>query len=93
MLPSTMETGETVPLRNHARSSPSSEDLQRTGRDEELWYGDGTLILIAANVEFRIDGGPLAKHSPVFRDILALPQPPVDQIVPVAFEGAIPAPP
>ncbi|EJF60257.1 hypothetical protein DICSQDRAFT_63341, partial [Dichomitus squalens LYAD-421 SS1] len=44
-------------------------------RDYGLWYEDGTIILIARNVEFRVYRGPLAKHSPLFRDMLSNPQP------------------
>ncbi|TBU51802.1 hypothetical protein BD310DRAFT_962923 [Dichomitus squalens] len=43
--------------------------------DYELWYEDGTIILIAHDVEFRVYRGPLAKHSPLFRDMLSIPQP------------------
>ena len=52
-----MEADETAPSRKRVRSSPDSEDPQPVERDEELWYGDGTLILIAANVGFRVYGG------------------------------------
>ncbi|KAI9061913.1 hypothetical protein FKP32DRAFT_1575116 [Trametes sanguinea] len=45
-------------------------------RDEEFWYDDGTIILIARNVEFRIYKGILAEHSPVFKDMFSFPQPP-----------------
>lgn len=46
-------------------------------RDEEFWYSDGSIILVAGDVEFRIYKGLLADHSPVFRDMFSLPQPPV----------------
>ncbi|KAI1785127.1 hypothetical protein LXA43DRAFT_900417 [Ganoderma leucocontextum] len=45
-------------------------------RDNEFWFEDGTVILVARNVEFRIYKGLLVHHSPVFRDMLSLPQPP-----------------
>ncbi|KAI0632740.1 hypothetical protein C8Q77DRAFT_1218231 [Trametes polyzona] len=44
-------------------------------KDEELWFEDGTLILVARDVKFRIYRGPLIAHSPVFKDMLSLPQP------------------
>ena len=44
-------------------------------RDEELWFEDGNLILRAGEVEFKVYQGPLAAHSPVFDDMLSLPQP------------------
>ncbi|EIW56925.1 uncharacterized protein TRAVEDRAFT_127403 [Trametes versicolor FP-101664 SS1] len=46
-------------------------------RDEEFWYCDGSIILVAGDVEFRIYKGLLADHSPVFKDMFSLPQPPV----------------
>ena len=42
--------------------------------DDELWFANGNLILIARDVEFRIWKAPLIRHSPVFRDMLSLPQ-------------------
>ena len=45
-------------------------------RDEEFWFEDGNVILVARDVEFRIYKGLLADHSPVFRDMFSLPQPP-----------------
>ncbi|KAL1938144.1 hypothetical protein VTO73DRAFT_11973 [Trametes versicolor] len=50
--------------------------------DEEFWYDDGTIILIAGNVEFRVYKGILAEHSPVFSDMFSLPQPPQGAVTP-----------
>ena len=44
-------------------------------RDDEFWFEDGTVTLIAHDVEFRVYGGVLAKQSLVFRDMFSLPQP------------------
>lgn len=54
----------------------SDVSIART-RDEEFWYSDGSIILVAHNVEFRVYKGLLTRHSPVFRDMFAPPQPPV----------------
>ncbi|RDX48948.1 hypothetical protein OH76DRAFT_615120 [Lentinus brumalis] len=43
-------------------------------RDEELWFEDGTIVLVAGHVEFKVYVRPLIEHSPVFRDMLSLPQ-------------------
>lgn len=43
--------------------------------DDEFWLEDGNLTLIASDVEFRVYKGPLIANSPVFRDMLSLPQP------------------
>ncbi|TFK85596.1 hypothetical protein K466DRAFT_551818 [Polyporus arcularius HHB13444] len=45
-------------------------------RDEEFWFEDGNVMLVARDVEFRVFKGILADHSPVFKDMFSLPQPP-----------------
>ncbi|KAK7050721.1 BTB domain-containing protein [Favolaschia claudopus] len=42
---------------------------------ESLWFADGTLVLQAENTIFRVYPGLLATASPVFKDMLAFPQP------------------
>ncbi|RPD58548.1 hypothetical protein L226DRAFT_466512 [Lentinus tigrinus ALCF2SS1-7] len=59
-------------------ASEDAEGVART-RDEEFWFDDGSIILIARNVEFRVYKGLLADHSPVFRDMFSLPQPPISE--------------
>ncbi|KAI0702673.1 hypothetical protein C8Q76DRAFT_230122 [Earliella scabrosa] len=44
-------------------------------RDDELWFEDGNLLLVASEIEFRVYQGPLLVHSPIFKDMLSLPQP------------------
>ena len=44
-------------------------------KDEEFWYEDGTIILIAREIEFRVYKGLLAERSPVFKDMFSIPQP------------------
>ncbi|KAF7360036.1 hypothetical protein MVEN_00731400 [Mycena venus] len=40
-----------------------------------LWFKDGTLVLQAGALSFRVYGGFLADRSPVFHDMLGFPQP------------------
>ncbi|KAI1781650.1 hypothetical protein LXA43DRAFT_647555 [Ganoderma leucocontextum] len=40
-------------------------------KDEEFWLDDGTVILVARDVEFRVYKGLLASLSPVFKDRFA----------------------
>ncbi|OSD03792.1 hypothetical protein PYCCODRAFT_1466700 [Trametes coccinea BRFM310] len=54
----------------------SSEPVKPPQPDDEFWFEDGNLILIAGDVEFRIYRGPLIANSPVFKDMLSLPSPP-----------------
>ena len=58
-------------------STPRTEDgIQKTLQpDDEFWMEDGNLVLIARDVEFRVYKGPLIANSPVFKDMLSLPQP------------------
>jgi hypothetical protein len=44
-------------------------------RVDELWFADGTLIVQAGKSLFRVYGGILARESPIFHDMLAIPQP------------------
>ncbi|KAI0789977.1 hypothetical protein C8Q75DRAFT_763410 [Abortiporus biennis] len=39
-----------------------------------LWFDDGNVVLIAGNTSFRVYRGFLARHSPIFKDILNLPK-------------------
>lgn len=52
-------------------------------RDAEFWFGDGTVILVAGDVEFRIYKGLLADYSPVFKTMFAKQHPvrpmPIDE--------------
>ncbi|PIL26161.1 hypothetical protein GSI_11916 [Ganoderma sinense ZZ0214-1] len=82
----TTSAGLTIPLAHTSTSIPpviscssspnnlpASQNLQR---DEQLWYPDGNIILIAREIEFRLYQGPLMEHSRVFQDMLTMPQPP-----------------
>ncbi|TFK88130.1 hypothetical protein K466DRAFT_662545 [Polyporus arcularius HHB13444] len=40
-------------------------------RDEDFWYEDGTIILVARNVQFRVYRGVLADHSSVFANMFS----------------------
>ena len=54
----------------------AGRDEAAAHNDEEFWYEDGTIILIAREIEFRVYKGLLAERSPLFKDMLSLPQPP-----------------
>ncbi|KAF7295910.1 BTB domain-containing protein [Mycena chlorophos] len=40
-----------------------------------LWFSDGNIVLQAGNRQFKVFHGILGARSPVFRDMLAIPQP------------------
>ncbi|TBU21182.1 hypothetical protein BD311DRAFT_679122 [Dichomitus squalens] len=64
-------------------ASDADEDAQAYVQDEELWFHDGTAILVAAGVGFRIYKGLLAEHSPVFQELFSQSHPlrtlPIDE--------------
>ena len=43
--------------------------LDHWKKDEEFWFGDGTVILVAGDVEFRVYAGLLSARSPVLKVI------------------------
>lgn len=47
--------------------------------DDDFWFEDGNIVLIARDIEFRVYKGILAKHSPVFQDMFSLPPPPAPE--------------
>ncbi|KAI1795360.1 hypothetical protein LXA43DRAFT_1178816 [Ganoderma leucocontextum] len=49
-----------------------------TGRnkDKELWYDNGTVILVAQGLEFRVYKGLLTDHSPIFKSMFSAPPSP-----------------
>ncbi|KAH9925681.1 uncharacterized protein BXZ73DRAFT_49935, partial [Epithele typhae] len=49
-------------------------------RDSEIWFEDGTLVLVVEDTSFRVYKGLLTLHSPVFRDMFSFPPPSSDNI-------------
>ncbi|KAK7062833.1 hypothetical protein VNI00_000328 [Paramarasmius palmivorus] len=50
-------------------------NMQAYERSTELWFEDGTLIVLAGRVSFRVYRGIVAQNSPIFEDMLSIPQP------------------
>ncbi|PIL26575.1 hypothetical protein GSI_12333 [Ganoderma sinense ZZ0214-1] len=71
---------ETPPMKRACTSEggngPDSTQTASLQRDKTFWYDDGTIVVVAGNIEFRIYRGLLARYSPVFFDMLSFPQPP-----------------
>ncbi|KAJ7062508.1 hypothetical protein C8F01DRAFT_1023564 [Mycena amicta] len=58
------------PLHAHTPSGIAPDS-----RVEELWFKDGTLVIKAEHLLFRVYGGLLAKVSPIFESMLEFPHP------------------
>ncbi|KAI0705965.1 hypothetical protein C8T65DRAFT_233494 [Cerioporus squamosus] len=71
-----LEDAEKAPVpAKRARGGEPGGQAAGIRRDEEFWYDDGTILLHAGDVEFRVYKGVLATHSPIFADMFSLPQP------------------
>ncbi|KAF7370418.1 BTB domain-containing protein [Mycena sanguinolenta] len=64
--------GRKIPQKPRCPSSPSRLPAKRKRNEapikrSELWFSDGSVILQAANTQFRVHLGVLARHSVIFR--------------------------
>ncbi|KAI0776585.1 hypothetical protein BD413DRAFT_602160 [Trametes elegans] len=48
---------------------------QNVAHDPEFWFEDGSIVLVAYNIGFRVYQRILTEHSPFFRDLFRIPQP------------------
>ena len=46
-------------------------------RDPDFWYSDGSVVVVAQGVGFRVHKSLLAQQSNAFRDLFMVPTPPV----------------
>lgn len=44
-------------------------------RHSDLWFDDGSVVLVAEGTGFRVHRGLLARHSGIFHDTFSMPQP------------------
>ncbi|KAL6298848.1 hypothetical protein BKA93DRAFT_33782 [Sparassis latifolia] len=51
----------------------SASDTSDPQQDAEFWFEDGSIVLIAQDIAFRVHRGVLSRHSEVFRDLLKVP--------------------
>ncbi|KAI1795392.1 hypothetical protein LXA43DRAFT_40045 [Ganoderma leucocontextum] len=63
---------------------------ERLKHDAEFWFSDGTVILVAKNVEFRFYRALLADYSPVFKTMFAGQHP--SRLVPIDEHQSITCP-
>ncbi|KAJ7110959.1 hypothetical protein C8R44DRAFT_799747 [Mycena epipterygia] len=63
---------------NHLLGNPARGPLRQV---EQLWFKDCGLVIRAGDLVFRVSGEILAAKSPVFQDMLQIPQPSTGEIV------------
>jgi len=44
----------------------------------KVWFDDGSVVIQAEQMQFRVHRSMLSRHSSVFRDMFSIPQPPGD---------------
>ncbi|OJT07813.1 hypothetical protein TRAPUB_1296 [Trametes pubescens] len=54
---------------------PAPDAALSMEQDLDFWFADGSIVVIAEGVGFRVHMSLLSRHSPVFRDIFAIIQP------------------
>lgn len=59
----------------HGRPNSHSMGPVMTKQHPDWWFPDGSIVVLAQDTGFRVHMSLLARHSPVFRDVFALPQP------------------
>lgn len=54
--------------------SPTNESTAWVN-DQEAWFWDGNIDIVAGNIRFRVHRSVLSAHSELFHDMLSIPQP------------------
>ncbi|KAH9856211.1 hypothetical protein C2E23DRAFT_507552 [Lenzites betulinus] len=76
---------------------PSATSVAIPINDEQYWFEDGNVIIVAGAVQFRLYKGPLMRHSSLFANMFSAPQssapsvkPVQDQDVPIFYVAETP---
>ena len=65
-----------APSQRPAKRARTTSDAPAVERHPEVWLSDGNIVVVAQNTAFRIHKSVVSLHSPVFRDLFSIPQPP-----------------
>jgi len=57
------------------KPSGAVEKSSGFSQSADVWYADGSVVLVAGNTAFRVHSSILAGHCEVFKDMIAIPQP------------------
>ncbi|KAI0350435.1 hypothetical protein OH77DRAFT_1489151 [Trametes cingulata] len=53
-----------------------SGNLPDFRQDADLWFEDGSIVVVAGNTGYRVHTSLLTRFSPIFRDMMVMPPPP-----------------
>ncbi|KAI0711793.1 hypothetical protein C8T65DRAFT_718061 [Cerioporus squamosus] len=67
-----IDSGQHAPITTPRVAATSLDAIER---DQELWFEDGNIVVVAQRMAFRFHRGALSRHSQVFRDMFTVPQP------------------
>ncbi|KAI1781652.1 hypothetical protein LXA43DRAFT_933524 [Ganoderma leucocontextum] len=84
------ETNTTTCADPQAPAADLGDEHENLERDAEFWISDGTVILVANDVEFRFYRALLADHSPAFKAMFAGQHP--SRLVPIDEQQSITCP-
>lgn len=86
-----MHTDQSLPVPTSADTAvakPEADEDGGTSRHPDLWFSDGSVVLKAESVLFRVHISQLARRSLFFRDLFSLPQPAKEVVGPDGtFDG------
>ncbi|KZT11953.1 uncharacterized protein LAESUDRAFT_670134 [Laetiporus sulphureus 93-53] len=63
--------------KSKAKSVPESKSATDFTPNTEIWYSDGSVVLVAKNIAYRVHATIMAAHCEVFKDMFSMPQPSV----------------
>lgn len=74
----------TSDLSSKQKTDPPSVDFTP---NTDVWYTDGSVVLVAEKIAYRVHGTILATHCEIFKDMYAIPQPVVQDSGTETYEG------
>ncbi|KAI0047115.1 hypothetical protein FA95DRAFT_1595911 [Auriscalpium vulgare] len=74
-IPSLAPVDEQEPCKRRLMADADDNALEERTRHEELWYDDGTIVIIAETTLFRVHMGVLKRECDLFGAMFSMPQP------------------
>ncbi|KZP11463.1 hypothetical protein FIBSPDRAFT_899028 [Athelia psychrophila] len=73
----------TTSKRKRVEEAPELPIPVRSTTRSDIWLEDGNIVIQAEGTQFKVYRGILAAHSPIFKDMFSMPQPPSEAEVTV----------